>query len=180
MALRLCASAQPLAPCSAPRQRHTLKQQQPSSGLASRRALQQPARPGQLLVARAEPTFNEGAAQVTGSAHCGREDSGSSLAFGCRRCRRRHCCLLLTEHPPLAPTHPLTQQVRRLVDRDRKELNLDELEAAFGAEPSPSAAAPVNAAAADGAVSSGGTAAAATRSLSQVNSSQAGARLAEA
>ena len=66
-------------------------------------------------------------------------------------------------------------QVRRLVDRDRKELNLDELEAAFGEDPAPSAAAPSSAAAADAAGSSSAAPAAAPRSPFQVNSSQAGA-----
>lgn len=64
-------------------------------------------------------------------------------------------------------------QVRRLVDRDRKELNLDDLEAAFGEDPAPSAAAP-SAAAADAAGSSSAASAAAARSPFQVNSSQAG------
>lgn len=64
--MAMCAAAQPLALASGPTQRRALVQQQPSSGLVSRRPLQQSARPGQLLLARAEPSspFNEGAAQV--------------------------------------------------------------------------------------------------------------------
>lgn len=73
---------------------------------------------------------------------------------------------------PLPTLHPHARsQVRRLVDRDRKELNLDELEAAFGADPS--AATPTSAAAAD---EQGSVDAASTRRL-QIDSSQAkGAR----
>lgn len=65
-------------------------------------------------------------------------------------------------------------QVRRLVDRDRKELNLDELEAAFGEDPAPSAAAPSSAAAANAAGSSSAAPEAAPRSPFNVNSAQAG------
>ncbi|PRW58807.1 hypothetical protein C2E21_2534 [Chlorella sorokiniana] len=64
-------------------------------------------------------------------------------------------------------------QVRRLVDRDRKELNLDELEAAFGDEPASSSAAPSSAAAADAAGSSSAAPDAPPRSPFNVNSAQA-------
>lgn len=77
----------------------------------------------------------------------------------------------------LAP--PLPQgaaQVRRLVDRDRKELNLDELEATFAEDP---AVAPSSAAAADASSSGVKPAAAAPeptpKSPFQVNSTPAGA-----
>ena len=78
--------------------------------------------------------------------------------------------------PPRAePFNEGAAQVRRLVARDRKELDLDDLAAAFGEDPVPSsAAAPANAAAADAAGSSGSAPAAPPRSPFQVNSSQAG------
>ena len=79
----------------------------------------------------------------------------------------------------VSPFDEGSAQVRRLVDRDRKQMDLDELEATFAEDAGPAAVSPSSAAEADVSSTSAASVAAvagdATRNLTQVNSSAAGA-----
>ena len=79
----------------------------------------------------------------------------------------------------ISPFDEGSRQVRRLVDRDRKQMDLDELEATFAEDAGPAAVSPSSAAEADVSSTSAESVAAvagdSTRNLTQVNSSAAGA-----